>query len=269
MISLLEWLTYWLPMIRKELNLKDDDVDILLNHRALGDQNKEKIHFGELDHEKTIVFGAGPNLEEHMANVDMDRLANRVNIIAADGATTFLLEKGIYPHIIFSDLDGELSHLIKAVNSGAIMFTLIHGDNEDKIELLLESDLKDDIQSNLMWCTQGLPIYGFKNTLGFTDGDRAALFSIQSNLPTLLVGFDLASGDIGKYSAISKNKSENYINKKKKKLKIANSILLEIQNSGNLFTIDPSKSPGNKITLAAFLKLGDDAGNISKNVDYY
>ena len=70
------------------------------------------------------VCGNGPNLE-----AQVERQSLRGTVMAADGATSTLLKKGIVPDIIVSDLDGDIADLQKANKMGAIMVIHAHGDN--------------------------------------------------------------------------------------------------------------------------------------------
>lgn len=63
-----------------------------------------------------IVFGAGPSLRKHVKR--FKEVRGNVTIVAADGATTALLEEGLIPHIIVTDLDGRMEDIIEANRRG-------------------------------------------------------------------------------------------------------------------------------------------------------
>jgi len=54
-------------------------------------------------------------------------------VIAADGATSVLMNNGITPDIIVTDLDGNMDDEAKANELGAIMVVHAHGDNIDAL----------------------------------------------------------------------------------------------------------------------------------------
>ena len=64
---------------------------------------------------KFIVFGAGPSLKENIKDIKEYDL-NKYILIAADGATTALLEEDIVPDIIATDLDGKVTRFLEPPN---------------------------------------------------------------------------------------------------------------------------------------------------------
>ena len=77
----------------------------------------------------TLICGNAPTLKKDLEQVDLSDHA----IIAADGATSVLLEQGLLPDVIVTDLDGDVEKEIEANKKGAIMVVHAHGDNTDKI----------------------------------------------------------------------------------------------------------------------------------------
>jgi len=196
-----------------------------------------------------IVFGAGPSLEKHVKTlkqlidgeidylnicgdivdgdiVDVDVLNgdvfnnkvinNNLFIIAADGATSGLLEENIVPDIVVSDLDGKIEDLLKADAQGSIFVIHGHGNNLDLI-------CKYTNDFNLvLGTTQSVPYENIYNFGGFTDGDRAVFLAVNLGAKKIV----LAGMDFGEY--VTKYSRPNLDNKveladevKKKKLQYA------------------------------------------------
>ena len=139
--------------------------------------------------DKFIVFGAGPSLKEHvkflMENYDLTDYV----LVAADGATTALIEEKIAPDIVATDLDGNLDDILLANFRGAIVAIHAHGDNMDKIAKLTP------FFTSVMGTTQAQPVGNLYNFGGFTDGDRAMFLAVALGAEEItLAGMDF--GDI-------------------------------------------------------------------------
>ena len=64
--------------------------------------------------ESVVVFGNAPTLDR-----ELDGLQEKDAVfLAADGATTILLKRGIIPDIIVTDLDGSFPDILKANREG-------------------------------------------------------------------------------------------------------------------------------------------------------
>lgn len=187
--------------------------------------------FNKLIHNKeVIVFGAGPSLENSI-EINKKEFADKINI-AADGATTALLEKNILPDIIVTDLDGKVSDQIIANSKNSIVVVHAHGDNIDKIKRYVP-----EFKWKIIGSTQTNP-KAYKNVYnfgGFTDGDRAVFIASHFNAKKIyLIGFDF-DGEIGKYS-FSKDKNKNL---KLKKLKWCKYLIeLLMKNKNNIFYLN-------------------------------
>jgi len=72
-----------------------------------------------------LVCGNAPTLKGELEQVQPDDFC----IIAADGAAAVLMNQGIVPHIIVTDLDGDVKAEIEASQRGAVMVVHGHGDN--------------------------------------------------------------------------------------------------------------------------------------------
>ena len=173
-----------------------------------------------------IVFGAGPSLKSNIIKIKNDYDLNNYILIAADGATTALLEEDIIPDIIVSDLDGKISDLLIA-NSQKIVFAVhAHGDNEAKIKTYT------NILNNVFGTTQSIPEGNLYNFGGFTDGDRAIFLAVELGAEKiLLAGMDFGT-KVTKYSRPNiKEDIEDADEIKQKKLKYAEELTNWIKNN--------------------------------------
>jgi hypothetical protein len=168
-----------------------------------------------------VIFGAGPSLEQGVKDFEKESQT----LIAADGAVSCLLENGVYPDIVVTDLDGNAKDLLLADRFGAIMVVHAHGDNIDKLKEFLPQ-FKNDVAT-----TQVEPLPNVRNFGGFTDGDRAvSLADYFHARHTTLIGFDF--GDIvGKYSDPDNPTDHKAGERKKKKLEIAQRLIEEIKRN--------------------------------------
>ncbi|MDE1815598.1 MAG: DUF115 domain-containing protein [Thaumarchaeota archaeon] len=139
---------------------------------------------------KTVfVIGAGPSLSSCIGQI---RKFNRVTKIAADGATRALIENGIRPDIVVTDLDGNLEYLKKASKT-ATMVVHSHGDNVGVLPLAL-------LFRNCIGTTEGRPFGKIRNFGGFTDGDRCVFLARYFGAKRIILfGMDFGT-KVGAYS---------------------------------------------------------------------
>jgi uncharacterized Rossmann fold enzyme len=190
----------WYDKILKEFGFsrEDDEKSAELLNNLLNEDNSSSIAETNIK-DMVIIFGAGPSLKGNIEELDeLDQLEelnlNKFTLIAADGATTALLEKNIVPDIIVTDLDGNMDDIIEANERGAILAVHAHGNNIDKIKEYVPG-LK-----RILGTTQSVPLENVSNFGGFTDGDRCIFLAIELGARfILLAGMDF--GDIvTKYS---------------------------------------------------------------------
>jgi len=149
-----------------------------------------------IENKPVFVIGAGPSLPSCIAILEKHK---KITKIVADGATKALIEKGLKPDIVVTDLDGDIISLKKAGGTNAIMVVHAHGDNSDKIHLIKNF-------KNCIGTTQTKPIGKVNNFGGFTDGDRCVFLADHFNAKKIiLLGMDFGTR-IGRYS---KSKVEN------------------------------------------------------------
>ena len=139
--------------------------------------------------DKFILFGAGPSLREHVLFLKENYDLKDYVLIAADGATTALVEERIAPDIIATDLDGNLDDILLANVRGANVAIHAHGDNIKKI-----ADLTPFF-TNVLGTTQAQPVGNLYNFGGFTDGDRGLFLAVALGASQItLAGMDF--GDV-------------------------------------------------------------------------
>ena len=144
--------------------------------------------------DKYIVFGAGPSLKEHVQKLIDEYDLKEYVLVAADGATTALIEERLVPDIIATDLDGKLDDILLSNIRGANVVIHAHGDNIDKIVDFTP------FFTNVLGTTQAQPLGNIYNFGGFTDGDRALFLAVALGAKEIvLAGMDF--GDVvTKYS---------------------------------------------------------------------
>ncbi|MCK5561504.1 MAG: DUF115 domain-containing protein [Thermoplasmata archaeon] len=158
---------------------------------------RDKIQISTLQNlihgQPVYVFGAGPSLEN---DVQVDDFKNEYNgiIIAADGATSALVNCDIIPDIIVTDLDGKIEDQIHANEQGALVFIHAHGDNLPALE-----KWAPQFPKKVIGTTQSKPFGNIRNYGGFTDGDRAVFMAAHFKADKIfLVAFDFE--EPGEYS---------------------------------------------------------------------
>jgi uncharacterized Rossmann fold enzyme len=130
-----------------------------------------------------IVCGKAPSLQKDMAKVDW---WYRYTVIAADGATSTLLDQGIVPDIVVSDLDGRHEDLLEADALGSIILAHAHADNVEAVMSLVPK-LK-----HVVGTTQARPLKNVYDFGGFSDGDRCVFLAKEFGAKSIkIIGFDL------------------------------------------------------------------------------
>ena len=139
--------------------------------------------------DKYIVFGAGPSLKEHIIELKETHDLKDYVLVAADGATTALIEERIAPDIVATDLDGNMDDILLANLKGANIAVHAHGDNLDQVIKYTS------FFTNVIGTTQAQPVGNIYNFGGFTDGDRAIFLAVALGASEItLAGMDF--GDI-------------------------------------------------------------------------
>ena len=107
-------------------------------------------------------------------------------LISAGSATEMVLEMGITPDIVVTDLDGDIRSQIDASAMGAVTLIHAHSDNADLIMRYAK-----EFEGKVMLTTQSVPDLVLCNFGGFTDGDRSVCLAREFGAETIyLYGFD-------------------------------------------------------------------------------
>lgn len=193
-----EWNIYYKEILNDFGFSREDDErcaqlldEILSEEACLTLEDLSKI-VGFSD--KFIVFGAGPSLKDHIKELKESRDLKDYVLVAADGATTALIEERIAPDIVVTDLDGNLDDILLANLKGANIVVHAHGDNSDKIVQITP------YFTNVLGTTQAQPLSNVYNFGGFTDGDRAIFLAVALGASEIiLAGMDFGE-IVTKYS---------------------------------------------------------------------
>jgi len=224
--------------ILKEFNYdkkKDIESAILLDY-MLGDKNYIKKIHELIKNQNVFVIGAGPSLS--LAIPVLQQFKKMVTIVA-DSAIKPVIDNGIKPDIIVTDLDGDEETLRRIGKSKIIFVVHAHGDNISKLNLI--SNFK-----NCVGTTQTKPFGKIQNFGGFTDGDRAVFLASYFNAKKIILfGMDFGKR-IGKYS----NTKPSGRKIKLKKLRKGRSLLewLALKTKSELFTTSSTITGFKKIS---------------------
>ncbi|WP_316507025.1 6-hydroxymethylpterin diphosphokinase MptE-like protein [Nitrosopumilus sp.] len=185
---------------------KDNESAKILNSILESSNIIEKI--SKLIKNKTVfVIGSGPSLSRSISK--LKNYKNSVKI-AADSSLKPLVENGVVPDIIVTDLDGDRDTLEKITRTQSSIFVVhAHADNKTKLELA--KNFKKCIGT-----TQAKPFGKIKNFGGFTDGDRGVfLASHFCAKKIILFGMDFGER-IGKFSNTKRSERKIKLMKLKK-----------------------------------------------------
>ena len=144
--------------------------------------NADLITEDELGIGDTVsVFGAADCLVN-----DIREKVPQGTLIAAGSATSAVMDAGITPDIVVTDLDGDVGRQIEANRSGAVAVLHAHGDNIDLIMRYAK-----EFTGKVIITTQSKPDNVICNFGGFTDGDRAVCLARHMGVKQIfLYGFD-------------------------------------------------------------------------------
>ena len=212
--------------ILKEMNYsekKDKESALILDSILKKTDTIEKIR--KIIQGKTVfVIGSGPSLS--IAIPKLKKLQKSIKI-AADSSLEPLIDNGIIPDIIVTDLDGNEDTIKKISKTKSIFVIHAHGDNIEKLQMVKK-------MKNCVGTTQTNPFNKIQNFGGFTDGDRGVfLASYFDAKKIILFGMDFGN-QIGKFSNTKKSDREI----KLKKLKIGKNLLIWLSTitKSELFT---------------------------------
>lgn len=214
---------------------KDKESAIILDSILKKTNTTEKI--SKMIEGKTVfVIGSGPSLSSAIPK--LKKLKRSIKI-AADSSLKPLVDNGIIPDIVVTDLDGDENTIKKIAKTKSIFVIHAHGDNIEKLKLVKE--IKNSIGT-----TQSNPFNKIQNFGGFTDGDRGVfLASYFGAEKIILFGMDFGNR-IGRFS--NTKKSDRKV--KLKKLEIGETLLIWLSTitKSELFTTSKPIKGFKKIT---------------------
>ena len=181
---------------------KDKESAILLNSILKKSDVNEKII--NLVKGKTVfVIGSGPSLSTAIPKLKNFKKSIK---IAADSSVKSLVENGIIPDIVITDLDGDETALKKIAKTKSIFVVHAHGDNIEKLEFAKKF-------KNCIGTTQSKPFSKIQNFGGFTDGDRGVFLANHYGAKKIIL-FGMDFGDrIGKFSNTKKSERKTKLMK--------------------------------------------------------
>ena len=182
--------------IRKEFNYsekKDIESAVILNSIIKNSNINEKII--NLIKDKTVfVIGSGPSLS---TAIPVLKNFKKTIKIAADSSVKLLVDNGIIPDIVITDLDGDESTL-KKIGKKSIFIVHAHGDNIEKLEFVKKF-------TKCIGTTQSNPFEKIQNFGGFTDGDRGVFLANHFDAKKIIL-FGMDFGEkIGRHSNTKKS----------------------------------------------------------------
>jgi hypothetical protein len=184
---------------------KDEEAAIILNSILRKSVSVQKIR-SKIKRKTVFVIGAGPSLS---TAIPILKNSKKIIKIVADSAVKSLVEKGIRPDIVVTDLDGDEDSLRKIGKTKSIFVVHAHGDNITKLYLV-------KYFKNCIGTTQTKPYKKIQNFGGFTDGDRAVfLASYFGAEKIILLGMDF-DGKIGGYSKTKQSEKKTKLRKLRK-----------------------------------------------------
>ena len=224
--------------ILQELNYsekKDKESALILDSILKKTDTIKKVR--KLIEGKTIfVIGSGPSLS--IAIPKLKKLEKSIKI-AADSSLKPLVDNGIIPDIIVTDLDGNEDTIKKISKTKSIFVIHAHGDNIEKLQMVKK-------MKNCIGTTQTNPFNKIQNFGGFTDGDRGVFLASYFNAKKIILfGMDFGN-QIGKFSNTKKSDREI----KLKKLEIGRDLLIWLSTitKSELFTTSKSIEGFKKIS---------------------
>jgi len=130
-----------------------------------------------IENKPVFVVGAGPSLP---SCIPILKKYKKITKIVADGATRAIIENGLKPDIVVTDLDGDIKSLKKVGRTNTLMVVHAHGDNNEKIHLVKNF-------KNCIGTTQTKPVGRVHNFGGFTDGDRCVFLANHFNAKKIIL----------------------------------------------------------------------------------
>lgn len=159
-----------------------------------------------------VVAGAYDTVAEEAAALSKF-LGPGIVVVSADTATTPLLEEGIIPDIVVTDLDGDLEDIYECWEMGGIVVVHAHGDNIERLRKHLPR-LSERVEATCQCAPRG-HIHNFG---GFTDGDRAVFMAAALGARRIVTIGMCFTCSVGKYSSATKTPTPEWLGLKRMKL---------------------------------------------------
>jgi len=192
-------------------------------------------------HGVVVIAGASDTIDDEARQLAELARRDKYTLFSADSATGALLDAGLIPDIVVTDLDGDLEELAEAWRRGAVLIIHAHGDNIPKISeaaMLFDERVEATCQTR--------PRGHIHNFGGFTDGDRAAFIAAGLGATKIItIGMCLTCG-VGRRSQKTKPKTQEWLKAKQKKLSYAQKLLTWLAATNpNIEIIDatPNNNP--------------------------
>jgi len=177
------WERYYLEIL-KDFNFsrEEDEASARILKDSLRVINPPLEELRDLIEDKSVwVVGNAPSLAEELSSKRLEG-----TVIAADESVSILLASNIHPHVIVTDLDGNIPDILKANGQGSIVLVHAHGDNIEAVKKYAHM-----FKKKVIGTTQSRPFDNIHNFGGFTDGDRAVFLADHFNAGKIkLLGFD-------------------------------------------------------------------------------
>lgn len=194
--------------IQKEFRYskKQDKESAIILNSILGKNIPDKKIREKIAGKTVFVVGAGPSLS---SAIPILKKFKKIVKIVADSAVKPLIENGINPDIVVTDLDGDEDSLTKVGKTDSIFVVHAHGDNISKLHLT-------ENFKNCIGTTQTNPFKNIQNFGGFTDGDRAVFLASHFNAKKIILfGMDFGKR-VGKHSQTKASEREIKLKKLRK-----------------------------------------------------
>ena len=170
----------------------DEEAALFLSH-MLTEKNTASLSElkAVISGKPVLVCGNAPKLRNDLSAINFSAFT----VIAADGAAAVLMDMGIVPEVICTDLDGnseaDIEKEILACEQGSIVLIHAHGDNIYKLEKYVPRFKR------FIATTQGEPFDKVYNFGGFSDGDRCVFVAKEFRAKSVrLAGFDFEDSGV-------------------------------------------------------------------------
>ncbi|MEM4723098.1 MAG: 6-hydroxymethylpterin diphosphokinase MptE-like protein [Desulfurococcaceae archaeon] len=241
-MNIIEWMKKY-RWIASKLDI-DIDKDQLSSRRLSIILGSEFVKQSELkniiEDNIVIIIGFGVDLDTELDYLyRLKHLLDKSVIVVVDKAIGRVLDYGFKIDIFITDLDFDMYYLDR-ISSETIFIIHSHGDNVDRIELIVPYLLEKGFK--IHGTTQVESLWNVFNYGGFTDGDRA-LYLVNYFKPrrVILVGMDFNK-------LLNKNVIDKYYGnglkhlRKIVKLEIAEKLLEELICKTNTFIYSLSRN---------------------------